>query len=172
MKKFRWMLLVVATMLVVGCGANVNNGIELLEEENYEEAIKCFEKDIEKGKNLAEAYRGLGLAKYELGEYEEAVEALENASKNKTEKNATFYSLMADSYMQVGEYERALAYYSKAAMREEITPELKQENAFNEIAIYQELGEWDIVKEKAEAYVKAYPDDDRMDKTMEFLETR
>ena len=33
MKKFRWMLLVVATMLVVGCGANVNNGIELLEEE-------------------------------------------------------------------------------------------------------------------------------------------
>ena len=172
MKKFRWMLLVVATMLMVGCGANVNNGIELLEEENYEEAIKCFEKDIEKGKNLAEAYRGLGLAKYELGEYEEAVEALENASKNKTEKNATFYSLMADSYMQVGEYERALAYYSKAAMREEITPELKQENAFNEIAIYQELGEWDIVKEKAEAYVKAYPDDDRMDKTMEFLETR
>ena len=140
MKKFRWMLLVVATLLVVGCGANVNNGIELLEEENYEEAIKCFEKDIEKGKNLAEAYRGLGLAKYELGEYEEAVEALENASKNKTEKNATFYSLMADSYMQVGEYERALAYYSKAAMREEITPELKQENAFNEIAIYQELG--------------------------------
>ena len=172
MKKFRWMLLVLAAMLMVGCAANVNKGIELLEEEKYEEAVECFEKDIEKGKNLAEAYRGLGLAKYELGEYEEAVEALENASKNKTEKNATFYSLMADSYMQVGEYERALAYYSKAAMREEITPELKQENAFNEIAIYQELGEWDIVKEKAEAYVKAYPDDDRMDKTMEFLETR
>ena len=172
MKKFRWMLLVLAAMLMVGCAANVNKGIELLEEEKYEEAVECFEKDIEKGKNLAEAYRGLGLAKYELGEYEEAVEALENASKNKTEKNATFYSLMADSYMQVGEYERALAYYSKAAMREEITPELKQENAFNEIAIYQELGEWDIVKEKAEAYVKAYPDDERMDKTMEFLETR
>ena len=51
-------------------------------------------------------------------------------------------------------------------------PELKQENAFNEIAIYQELGEWDIVKEKAEAYVSEYPDDERMDKTMEFLKTR
>ena len=172
MKKFRWILLGVAAMLVVGCGANVSKGIELLEEEKYEEAIKYFEKDIEKEKNLAEAYRGLGMAKYELGEYEEAVEALENASKNQTLKNATFYSLMADSYMQVGEYERALAYYSKAAMREEITPELKQENAFNEIAIYQELGEWDIVKEKAEAYKKAYPDDTRIEKTLEFLETR
>ena len=172
MKKFRWMLLVLVVVVFAGCGSNVSKGIEALEEEQYDKAVVCFEKDIEKGKNLAEAYRGLGMAKYELGEYEEAVEALENASKNQTLKNATFYSLMADSYRQVGNYERALAYYSKAAMREEITPELKQENAFNEIAIYQELGEWDIVKEKAEAYVEAYPDDERMDKTMEFLETR
>ena len=172
MKKFRGIILVLAVMLLVGCASNISDGIALLEEGKYEKAIDCFEKDIEKGKNLDEAYRGIGLAQYELGEYEEAVEALENASKNNTEKNATFYSLMADSYMQVGEYERALAYYSKAAMREEITPELKQENAYNEIAIYQELGEWEIVKEKAEAYVKAYTEDDRMDKTMEFLETR
>lgn len=172
MKKCKRILLLAVTMLLVGCTSNVSKGIELLEEEKYEEAIACFEKDIEKEKNLGEAYRGIGLAKYELGEYKDAVEALENASKNKTEKNATFYSLMANSYMKVGEYERALAYYSKAGNREEITPELKQENAFNEIAIYQELGEWDIVKEKAEAYIEAYPDDDRMDKTMEFLETR
>lgn len=172
MKKLRGVVLLLVTMLLVGCASNVSKGLEYLNEEKYEEAVACFEEEIARDKNLGAAYRGLGLAKYELGEYEEAVEALENASKNDTEKNATFYSLMADSYMQVDEYERALAYYSKAARKEDLTPELKQENAFNEIAIYQELGEWDIVKEKAEAYVSEYPDDERMDKTMEFLETR
>lgn len=166
------MVLCLGTVLMMGCASNISKGLEMLNEEKYEEAIPYFEKDIEKGKNLGEAYRGLGLARYELGEYEAAVEALEKASENKTEKNATFYSLMADSYLQVGEYERALAYYSKASNREDLTPELKQENAFNEIAIYQELGEWDIVKEKAGAYVTEYPDDERMDKTMEFLKTR
>ena len=154
MKKLKtFCVLCLGAILMVGCASNVSKGIELLEEEKYEEAAEYFKKDIEDKKNLAEAYRGLGLAMYELGKYEAAVDALENASENQTEKNATFYSLMADSYLQVGEYERALAYYSKASRQEDLTPELKQENAFNEIAIYQELGEWDIVKEKANAYV-------------------
>ena len=49
---------------------------------------------------------------------------------------------------------------------------MKQEILFNESAMYQEFGEWEIVKEKVASYVENYPDDTRMDKIVEFLETR
>lgn len=165
--------LLVATVFIVGCSTEEKvDGITLMQDKKYEEAIEYYEKNIEDGKNVGESYRMIGTAYFELGQYPEAVEALENASKNGVQKSAIFYSLMAESYMNVGEYERALAYFSKAARREDIAEQKKQENDWNEIAIYQELGEWDIVKEKAEAYKKAYPDDTRIEKTLEFLETR
>ena len=70
------------------------------------------------------------------------------------------------------EYEIALDYYAKALKMEDCTEEMKQEILYNEIAAYQELGDWDTLKEKVASYVESYPDDDRMDKTAEFLETR
>ena len=63
-------------------------------------------------------------------------------------------------------------YYKKALGMKDCTEELKQEILFNEIAIYQELSDWETLKEKVADYVKAYPEDNRMDKTAEFLETR
>lgn len=175
MKKISLIALLVATGFIMGCTGKTKeevDGISLMQDKKYEEAITYYKKNVEEGKNIGESYRMIGTAYFELEKYPEAVEALENASKNGVQKSAIFYSLMADSYMKVGEYERALAYYSKAARREDIAEQTKQENALNEIAIYQELGEWDFVKEKAEAYKKAYPDDTRIDKTLEFLETR
>ena len=74
--------------------------------------------------------------------------------------------------MQLNEYEEALKFYGQALNMTDCTGEMKQEILFNEIAIYQELGDWEVVKEKVSAYVEAYPDDERMDKTVEFLETR
>ena len=55
---------------------------------------------------------------------------------------------------------------------EDCTEEMRQEILFNEIAILQLESEWELLKEKVDAYVTAYPDDDRMNKTVEFLETR
>ena len=123
-------------------------------------------------KNLREAYRGMGIAQYELGDYSAAVDAFKNALENETEKTATIYNLMGASYMQLNEYEEALDFYAQALSMEDCTEEMKQEILFNEIAIYQQLGNWKTVKEKVSAYVEAYPDDERMDKTVEFLETR
>ena len=172
MKKIRLGVLLAAACLMMGCAANIEDGITYLEEEKYEEAIECFEKDIAEKKNLGEAYRGMAIAQYEMGQYHDAIDSFENALANKEEETTTIYSLVAASYMQVEEYEIALDYYAKALKMEDCTEEMKQEILYNEIAAYQELGDWDTVKEKVASYVESYPDDDRMDKTVEFLETR
>lgn len=172
MKRLRLALLLMISSLLLGCTANIKDGIAFLEEENYEAAVKCFEKDITKEKNLDEAYRGMGIAQYELGDYSAAVASFENALANESEETASIYNLMATSYLQMDEFEKALEYYAKALKMEDCTEEMKQEILFNEIAIYQELSDWDTLKEKVSAYVENYPEDDRMDKTVEFLETR
>ncbi len=172
MKKFRWVLLLAISSVLLGCASNIKDGIAYLEEEKYEAAIACFEKDIEEEKNLDEAYRGAGIAWYELGDYEKAVDCLEHALENKAEKTATVYSLMAAGCLQLEDYQSALDYYRDALQMKDCTKEMEQEILFNEIAIYQKLGDWEILKEKAAAYAEKYPEDNRMEKTIEFLETR
>lgn len=172
MKKSRWILLFVIPSMLLGCKANIKDGITYLEEEKYESAIECFEKDIAEKKNLGDAYRGMGIAQYELEDYYAAIDSFENALANKEQPTATIYTLMATCHLQVEEYEIALDYYTKALKLEDCTEELKQEILFNEIAIYQELGDWETLKEKVKVYAEKYPEDDRMDKTAEFLETR
>ncbi len=172
MKRVRIGLILMTTLLLGGCASNIEDGLTYLEEEKYEAAIECFEKDIAEKKNLDDAYRGMGIAQYELGDYLAAVDAFKNALENETEKTATIYNLMGASCLQLNEYEEALDFYAQALKMEDCTEEMKQEILFNEIAIYQEWGQWDIVKEKVSAYVESYPDDTRMDKTVEFLETR
>lgn len=172
MKKIRWILLLAVSSMLLGCTSNIKDGITCLEEEKYEAALECFEKDIAEKKNLDEAYRGMGIAQYELGDYSAAIDAFQNALDNETEKTATIYNLMGACCMQLNEYEDALDYYEKALEMEDCTEELAQEIQFNEIAIYQELSDWDTLKEKVSAYIENYPEDNRMDKTAEFLETR
>lgn len=165
-------ILLLAACILMGCASNTKDGVAFLEEGKYEEAIVCFEKDLEEEKNLDEAYRGMGIAYFEMENYQSAVEAFENALKNEAKENATIYSFLGAGYMQLDHYEKSLEYYSEALNQEDCTQEMKQEILFNEIAIYQEMGDWDIVKEKVASYVENYPDDTRMDKTVEFLETR
>ena len=172
MKRVRMGLILLVAVLLAGCASNIKDGITYLEEENYQAAVECFEKGIVEKNNLSEAYRGMGIAQYELGNYSAAVDAFNNALENEAEKTATIYNLMGASCLQLKEYEEALEFYAKALKMEDCTGEMKQEILFSEIAIYQELGDWKTVKEKVSAYVEAYPDDERMDKTVEFLETR
>lgn len=170
----KWILAVVlaGTFVLTGCAANVKSGVESLEAGKYEEAKESFKKDIEKEKNLDEAYRGLGIACFELEEYEEAIEAFELAVENETEETATLYSMMGACYMEVGENEKALDVYTKALSVETITDEMKQEIQYNLIAVYENMADWDAAKEQMESYREAYPDDSRVDKESDFLETR
>ncbi len=172
MKKSLGIVLMVVALLAVGCASNIKDGTSYLEKGQYEKAIACFEKDIQKGKHLDEAYRGLGIAKYESEAYPEALEAFEKAIAEGTEKTATLYGLIAACHMQMEEYEAALEAYGQLLKMDDCTNELRQEARFNEIAACQQLGDWELAKEKVASYVADYPDDSRMDKTAEFLETR
>lgn len=151
---------------------NTKEGAAFLEEGKYEEAITCFEKDIADEKHLEEAYRGMGIAYFELEDYANAITNFQLVlEQEEAEETASLYNMMAVSYLKQNELQKALESYQKA-LEFECTEEMKQEILFNEIAIYQELSEWEVLKEKVAAYVASYPDDTRMDKTVEFLETR
>lgn len=167
-----FMACVMAMLMLTGCAENVKEGTAFLEEEKYDKALECFEKDIAKERNLDEAYRGKGIACFELEEYGVAAESFRLAVEHEAEETAVLCSLLAACYMQMEEYEKALDSYENALSKEDITKELKQEAEFNLIAIYEYMGNWEAAKKQMEKYVKSYPDDTRVEKEAEFLETR
>ena len=70
------------------------------------------------------------------------------------------------------DYNKALDIYKKALTKENISKELKQEVQFNLIAVYEKLVDWEAAKKQVELYVKEYPEDTRVNKEADFLETR
>lgn len=165
-------LLILVLFLLTGCAGNMKEGIELLEKGNYDKAVETFEKDINKGRNLAEAYRGLGIACFELQDYEGAVEAFELARQHETEETAVFLSFLGASYLETEQYEKALDAYECSLSCEDLTEELKQEIQYNLIAVYEKMANWDAAKKQMKQYKETYPEDSRVEKESEFLETR
>ena len=157
---------------LVGCTNNVTAGVSLLEEKKYEEAKNAFQKEIDHGKRLGEAYHGLGIACFELGEYENAKTAFETALKNKEKESAVLYSFLGACSIELSEYEDALKYYKKALSMDELTEKQEQEVRFNLIAVYEFMGDWESAKKQMDQYEKQYPNDDRIEKEADFLETR
>ena len=76
--------IVVILLMLTGCSGSIRSGVAMLQEGKYEEAVKAFEKDIQRERNLDEAYRGLGIACFELENFDEAVRAFELALQNET----------------------------------------------------------------------------------------
>lgn len=172
MKKWMIAAVLAGTLLFTGCSNHIADGVEALETEDYEKAKTCFEQEIAKKKHLDEAYRGLGIAYFEMEEYEEAVENFQLALDNKTEETAILYSMMGACYMENDDDEKALDVYTKALSMKELTEELKQEIQYNLIAVYENMADWEGAKKQMEDYRKAYPDDERVQKEAQFLETR
>lgn len=172
MRKWILAIVVAGVFVLSGCANNIKSGVESLEAGNYEEARTYFQQDIDKEKNLDEAYRGLGIVCFELEEYGDAILAFERAIKNETEESAVLYSMMGACYMETAEYEKALDVYTKALSMEDISDDIKQEVQYNLIAVYENMADWDAAKEQMDAYKKAYPDDERTEKEADFLETR
>ena len=72
--------LILACMMLAGCGQNVyKKGVESLENKDYVAAQENFQKAVEDKKNVADSYRGLGIAYYEQEKYKDALAAFENA---------------------------------------------------------------------------------------------
>ena len=140
--------------------------------EEYDAAVEAFQKNIKKKRNLDEAYRGLGIAYFELEDYEAAVEAFELALEHETKETAVFCSFLGASYLETGDYDKALDVYERGLACKDLTEELEQEIQLNLIVVYERMGNWDAAKKQMDKYVEKYPDDNRVDKEAEFLETR
>ena len=160
-------------VLITGCGKNASeDGVKLLEEGKYKEAVKEFEQAVEDDVNIGDAYRGIGIAKWEQEDYEGAREAFKNALENGAKKMGTLYNFIGTCELRLGNPESALNYYNLGLASEDISKELKREMEYNEIAAYEAMEDWESAKVKLEAYTEAYPDDEKAAKELEFLNTR
>ncbi|MBQ8804623.1 MAG: tetratricopeptide repeat protein [Tyzzerella sp.] len=172
MKRKGFIGLIILMVLLSGCASNIREGVSLLEEGKYEDAVAKFQEDIDKEKNLDEAYRGMGIAYYEQESYAEAADCFKTALENKAEETASIYHLLGTCYLQTADYENAVSNYNKALAMEDCTEEMKKEMLFNKIAAYENLADWESAKTAVSEYLEAYPDDERAIKEAEFLETR
>lgn len=174
MKKRRIAVLLAAGMLLTGCiGTNhLKEGVSYLEEKKYEEARASFQEEIEKEKNLGEAYRGIGIACFELKEYDKAIDSFEAAIENGAEKTGTLYNFLGISNMRAENYDEAVKAFETGLSAEDSSDTMKQEMLFNTVVSYEEMGDWERAKEKLNEYIELYPDDAKAQKEAEFLETR
>ena len=117
-------------MMLAGCGQNVyKKGVESLENKDYAAAQENFRKAVEDKKNVADSYRGLGIAYYEQEKYKDALAAFENAVSAGTKETGTICNMMAVCKMQTENYEDAISYYEKALDHSDCSDDMKQEIA-------------------------------------------
>ena len=180
----KWMSAAAAALLaaglVCGCANPQKEGVEALEEGNYEEAEARFSELTEKGgKEGAAGYRGLGMVYYETEEYQKALEAFETAAESGIRPDVQMYNLMGVCAMQTEDYASALEYIqsglaltSTSDGADKADAELVQEMKYNEIICYEQQADWENAKQKVTEYLEDYPDDETVQKEAEFLETR
>lgn len=183
MKKRLWIVAVAAVCFLTGCANYVKDGTKLLEEGQYQEAITSFQNAIDKEKDAAEAYRGIGMAYYEQQDYEQARENLQAALDAGVLQTPAIYNLIGICGMNLDDYDGALAAFEQGTAISEMVEiagaeedidysEVIREMKYNQIVCCEKKLDWEGAKAYAEAYISAYPDDAEVQKEAEFLRTR
>ena len=122
---------VLAALSLTGCSAPSEKGLEYLQEEEYDKAIEEFQKAVDKDDNPGDAYRGIGIAKWEQEDYEGALEAFKSALENGAEKTGTLYNFIGCCALRAGDASSALNYFNLGISQEDNSEELLQEMKFN-----------------------------------------
>lgn len=106
------------TFCLVGCSreaVNVAQGMQQIQELNYQAALESFAQALEKGENEKLIYRGLGIAYMGLTRYDAAAEnflkALEYSDGWVEEMDYDINLYLAAAYTKAGEYKAAEEIY-------------------------------------------------------------
>lgn len=175
------LLICICMMLTAGCAGPQKKGTEALESGDYEEAMTQFEEASQSDdrKTSAGGYLGLGIAQYETGDYKSALESFQTAVDKGTEQTVQLYHLMGACAMQASDYETALEYIQAGLTLadsekggEQPDEEMIREMKYNEIVCCEQLADWETALSKAEAYAEDNPDDQDIQRELEFLKTR
>lgn len=179
-----------AVCFLTGCQNYVQDGTELLSQGKYEEAAAAFQSAVseaqEKQEDSAEGYRGLGMAYYEMQNYDEARSNLEAALDKGAEETPAIYNLIGICAMNQQDYDGALKAFEKgialpeSAVISEGTEleqtadyaEVIQEMKFNRVVCFEKKLDWANAKTAMAEYTAAYPDDTEAAREAQFLETR
>ncbi|MCI8833994.1 MAG: tetratricopeptide repeat protein [Ruminococcus sp.] len=189
-RKIGMIVLAVGCMLS-GCENKIENGTDLLEKGDFQGAIAVFEEvaaedSKQKEADIAEAYRGIGMASYELEDYEAARSNLQKALDAGGTETPAIYYLMGICAMHLEDYDGALQAFEKgtalpqeavlsADTEEEEQVDYQaaiQEMLRNRVVCYEKKLDWANAKAAMAEYVARYPEDTEVQKEAEFLQTR
>ena len=148
-------------------------GMSLLETEDYEDALKVFERLLKEGES-AEVYYNIGYIKTAKGEYGEAIEAFRKATQL-DRLFAKAYEGMGRAYKALGRVQEAEACLNQAAEiylsseREEDAEGVLNEilavnpdtvNVYNTLGVlYRKKGDFQTAMKQYEKALKIHPDE-------------
>lgn len=135
---------------------------------NYEQAQVFLEEAKADGR--ADSYLYLGMAYEATGDHNYAITNVYTAYLQNHEGNAPLYNQLGLCYMKQGNYSAALEAFQQAMQ----IPDngMMQTLRFNEIIVYEYLGEFTQAEVLLDNYLKNYPDDEEARREYDFLSTR
>lgn len=160
-------------LMLAGCKGNPSEkGIEYLEAGQYEEAVEEFEKAVENEVNIGDAYRGIGIARWEQKDYEGALDAFLNALENGAQMTGTLYNFIGCCELELDNPVSAQNYFRLGIETEDSSDELLKEMKYNMVVAYEQAKDWESARVELDEYLAEYPEDETALKEKEFLETR
>jgi len=150
-----------------------DGGMKLLEAEDYEGALKAFEKLLNEGES-AEVYYNIGYVKTAQGQYPEAIDAFRKATQL-DRLFAKAFEAMGRAYKELGQPEEAEQCLNKAAEiylsseREDQAEEILNEilevnpdtiNVYNTMGVlYRKKGDYPTALKNYEKALKIHPEE-------------
>lgn len=104
-------------MFAGGCGNNLyTQGRKLAEEGNFSSALEKYEARVLKRPQDFKAWRELGVARFELGDYQQAIDALSSAEEIKADSRSRY--ILGLTFEKQNKYEEARDAYKSALQME------------------------------------------------------
>lgn len=142
-------------------------GEALYQMERYEDAVKIYDRLIERGESRAYSFKAFCLMRQ--GKTKEALDVCDEGIKQNPQ-SGEIYTTKYGIYAKQEKYKEGLKLLNKALGQDNL--EQKKDVLFARISAYESMFDFDKAYEYAKEYVKAYPKDAKGKKELTFLETR